>query len=374
MKSRALLVLFLILGQLPVAAATRRRAVEHPSAPLPPASLVTAARQAADAALAAGVPAVQIAVSDDGQIIYSEAFGLMDKEKAIAATPRSILQIGSVTKQFTAAAILRLAERGALTLDDRIEKYVPEFDPKGQTVTLRLLLSHTSGLARDWVPAPPNALDLSLPATRAQVIKSLNAKPFDTPPGTIWSYSNAGFALLGYAIESITGESYADFIRHEFALPLGLLDTGVCGTSDLPLPWGYGLIPNGPWVRLKPLNPSVTLSGGSLCSTASDLARWAHLLASGQVTLPDSYTAMTTPAAHADNAVVSYGFGVFLHKQLGHPAVWHGGDVDGFKTFLLYFPEQDAAIAIITNAFPAPDAGDPALMARAIAKAALPDL
>src|SRR5262245_45429469 len=169
--SRALLVLFLILGQFPVAAATRRRAVQHPSAPLPPAALVTAAREAAEAALKAGVPAVQIAVSDGDRILYSEAFGITDKESAIAATPRSVLQVGSVTKQFTAAAILRLAERGALTLDDRIEKFVPEFNPQGTTITLRRLLSHTSGVPRDWIP--PNGLDLTLPATRAQVIKAL---------------------------------------------------------------------------------------------------------------------------------------------------------------------------------------------------------
>jgi CubicO group peptidase (beta-lactamase class C family) len=163
--TRALLVLLLILGQFPVAAATRRRAVRHPSVPIPPAALVTAARQAAEAALMAGVPAVQIAVSDGGQIIYSAAFGMADQESATAATPRSVLQIGSVTKQFTAAAILRLAERGALTLDDRIEKFVPEFDPRGATITLRHLLSHTSGVRRDWFP-PTAHVDLPSPVTR----------------------------------------------------------------------------------------------------------------------------------------------------------------------------------------------------------------
>jgi D-alanyl-D-alanine carboxypeptidase len=128
--ARALLVLFLILGHMPVAAATRRRPVRSPSAPNASEALVTAAHQAAEAALKAGVPAVQIAVSDDGHIIYSEAFGVSDKESATAATVRTVMQIGSVTKQFTAAAILRLAEHGDLKLDDRIEKFVPEFNPR----------------------------------------------------------------------------------------------------------------------------------------------------------------------------------------------------------------------------------------------------
>jgi CubicO group peptidase (beta-lactamase class C family) len=371
--ARALLVLFLILGQFPVAAATRRRAVGPPSAPLPPAALVKAARQAAKAALMAGVPAVQIAVSDGDRIIYSEAFGITDKASATAVTPRSVQQIGSVTKQFTAAAILRLAERGALTLDDRIEKFVPEFNPRGATITLRHLLSHTSGIRRDWFP-PTAYVDLTSPVTRAQVIKTLNGQSFDSEPGKNWSYSNAGYMLLGYAIESITGKSFADFVHEEFALPLGLLDTGVCGTSNLPLPEGYGLIPNGPWVRMRPFASSVVWSSGSLCSTAADLARWSHLLATGHAMLPVSYATLITPARLENNIVLRnrYALGVVVQRVLGHPAVWHGGAIDGFQSFLLYFSEQDIAIAVVTNAFPAPAAGDPEVIAMAVAEAALP--
>jgi D-alanyl-D-alanine carboxypeptidase len=371
--TRALLALLLIVGQVPLAAAVRRRAVGHPSPLVPPAAIVTAARQAAETALAAGVPAVQIAVSERGRIIYSEAFGVTDKQSATAATPRSVLQIGSVTKQFTSAAILRLAERGALSLDDRIETFVPEFNPRGATITLRQLLSHTSGVRRSWyLPGPPWP-DLTAPVTRAQVIQALNSgQLLDSPPGTKWSYSNAAYLLLGYAIESITGTSYADFIHTEFALPLGLMDTGVCGTSNLPLPEGYGLI-NAKWTRLPSLHPSVPWSAGSLCSTASDLARWSHLLASGYAMLPASYATMTTPARFADNTVVpnGYALGVVADDMLGQPAVYHDGAIDGFESFLLYFPNQDVAIAVLTNAFPAPIAGNPYFVVTAVAKAAL---
>jgi D-alanyl-D-alanine carboxypeptidase len=109
--------------------------------------------------------------------------------------------------------------------------------------------------------------------------------------------------LLGYAIESITGKSFADLVHDEFALPLGLIDTGVCGTSNLPLPEGHGPVPNGPWVRMRPWHPSVAWSSGSLCSTASDLARWSHLLATGHAMLPVSYATMTTPARLEDNTI-----------------------------------------------------------------------
>jgi CubicO group peptidase (beta-lactamase class C family) len=344
--------------------------------PLPPVvapvAIVTAARQAAEAALVAGVPAVQIAVSERGQIIYSEAFGVTDKQSATAATPRSVLQIGSVTKQFTAAAILRLAERGALTLDDRIEKFVPEFNPRGATITLRRLLSHTSGLPRDWFP--PTAIpNLTAPVTREQTIKALNGQPFAFAPGTNWSYSNAGYMLLGYAIESITGMSYADFIHTELALPLGLIDTGVCGTANLPLPEGYGLLGT-TWLRLPALHSSGVWSSGSLCSTASDLARWAHLLATGYVMLPASYGTMTTPARLENNTVVPnlYALGMVAQTFQGHPIVWHNGAIDGFRSHLVYLSDQDIAIAVVTNGFPAPAVGNPDLMVVAIVKAALP--
>jgi CubicO group peptidase (beta-lactamase class C family) len=373
--TRALTTLLLILVQLPLVAAPRRRAAQPSHPVFAPAAIVAAARQSAEAALQAGVPAVQIAVSERGQIIYSEAFGVTDKENATAATARSVLQIGSITKQFTAAAILRLAERGALTLDDRIEKFVPEFDPRGRTITVRQLLSHTSGLARTWYP-PNTPVNGTLPVTRQQTIQALNGQPFLSPPGTQWSYSNAGYTLLGYAIESITGMSYADFIRTELALPLGLLDTGVCGTSGLPIPEGYGQVNSstGPtWVRMPALHMSVPGAAGSICSTATDLARWSHLLAHGQALLPASYATMTTPARFANNTVVpnGYALGVVTQSALPQPVVWHDGAIDGFEGILIYLSNQDITVAVITNGFPAPLSANPYHIAMAIAKAAL---
>lgn len=319
----------------------------------------------------AGVPGLEIAVSDHGQIIYAEAFGMTDRENEIATTTRSVMQIGSVTKQFTAAAILRLVERGALSLDDRIDKYVPELNTKGATITLRQLLSHTSGVRRDWMLIGPG-FDFSKPVTREQVVSMLNSgQTFDFKPGAAWSYSNAGYMLLGYAIETVTGTSFADFIHNEFALPLGLIDTGLCETHGLPLPRGYVQTPNGSWVRKSALPPSLNFGNGAICSTASDLVRWSHLLATGNVVLPASYATMITPARLNNNAVVNYGLGLNIQEQLGHPAVWHSGAIDGYQSFLLYFSDRDIAVAVTTNAFPAPLACDPAPVAMEVAKAAL---
>ena len=361
--TRALLALLLILGHVPVAEAARRRAVQHPSAAIPPAAIVTAARQAAEAALTAGVPAVQIAVSHRGRVIYAGAFGMSDRETATAATPRSVLQVGSITKQFTAAAILRLAERGALSLDDRIEQFVPEFNTRGATITLRHLLTHTSGVK--GLPPDPYA-----PLTREQFIKSVNAQPLEFTPGSKFSYSNSGYMLLGHAIESITGRSFADVVRTEFALPLGLIDTGVCGTFNLPRPDGYGPL-QGTWTRIPAIDMSVPFAAGALCSTASDLVRWSYLLANGRVMLPGSYATMTTSTPLANNTVAPYGLGLSLLKQLGLPAVGHTGAIPGFHSSLLYFPDHEMAIAVIINALPAPAGADAHSIALAVARAAL---
>jgi D-alanyl-D-alanine carboxypeptidase len=355
--TRALLALLLILGQFSVAAGPRRRAVRPPATPVAPEAVVTAARQAAEAAIKAGVPAVQIAVSHRGKVIYSEAFGLSDPESATAATERSVMQVGSLMKQFTSAAILRLAERGALTLDDRIEKFVPEFNPGGATITLRHLLTHTSGIK--GLPINPYS-----PLTREQFIKSINGQPLEFTPGSKYSYSNSGYKLLGYAIESITGESFTDFVHSELLLPLGLADTFMCDTSNLPVPEGYGLL-QGTWKRMPPLHMSVPFSAGALCSTASDLARWAHLLATGRVIQPASYAAMTTPSP-----VAPYGLGLGLVTLQGHPGVSHVGGIDGFLSYLLYFHDKEIAVAVIESAYPAPP-DHPYLIGVPVASAAL---
>lgn len=373
--TRPLLALLLTFVQFPLAAATRARPV-HGSPAIAPAAIVTAAHQAAEAAMKAGVPAVQIAVSKGGQIVYSEAFGVTDTTSATPETSRTPMQIGSVTKQFTAAAILRLAEQGSLSLDDRIEKFVPEFDPRGRTITLRNLLNHTSGLARDWYPVDVPA-DTTSPVTREHVITNLNAKPFEFEPGKGWSYSNAGYMLLGYTVESITGRSFPDFVHDEFAVPLGLIDTGVCGTHNLPLPEGYGVFttPNGlQKVPMPPWDRSWLWSSGSLCSSAFDLARWSHLLASGIVLQPASYTTMKTPLPPSSSTPVPYAMGLVVQKILGRPAVWHDGAIYGYFTYLVYFSNQDIAVAVNTNAFPAPTGGSPETIALAVAQAALDTL
>ena len=148
-------------------------------------------------------------------------------------------------------------------------------------------------------------------------------------------------------------------------MPLGLIDTGVCGTYNLPRPDGY-LLAGGKAVRVPAVHPSGLISSGSVCSTASDLTRWAHLLATGSLMLPASYAKMTTPVS----PFIRYGFGLELSNLLGQPAVFHNGGVDGYLSWLYYFPQRDIAVAVITNAWPVPT-DQAKVIADAVAKAAL---
>jgi D-alanyl-D-alanine carboxypeptidase len=373
--TRTLFALLLVFGQLPLAAAPRLRPVQHPPSTVP-AAIVAAAQKSAADAIKAGVPAVEIAVSQGGNVIYAEAFGVTSTETGTAATSRSVMQIGSLTKQFTAAAILRLVERGDLSLDDRIEKYVPEFDPRGRTITVRHLLMHRSGIPRDWTTAPGiSPYVLLTQVTRQQVVAGINAQPFAFTPDSQFSYSNAGYMLAGYAVESITGMPFADYVQSNFALPLGLLDTGVCGTNNLPRPAGYAVLTTPPGIPpdvrwTDPVHPSGLNTSGSLCSTASDLARWAHLLATGSIMQPASYATMTKrpPAPQTP-----YGLGLGLSNVLGHKAVSHDGAIFGFQSYLVYFPERDLAVAVVLNAWPTPTVIRETI-GLAVAKAALDSL
>lgn len=353
-------------NQSSAAPRSRRRAVQHPPAVIAPTAVVAAATQAAEAALTAGTPAVQVAVSHRGRVIYSAAFGLSDKETATVATERSVMQIASITKPFVAAAILRLADRGALSVDDPIEKHVPEFKPRAVTITLRHLLTHTSGL---HTPLP----DLYLPYTRAQYMEAVNAQPLQFTPGTQWSYSNGAYKMLGFVIESITGTTLADYVSTELSLPLGLMDTGVCGTSGLPVPDGYG-VNQGKLARIKAVHMSAAFAAGALCSTASDLTRWSYLLATGSVMRPASYEAMTTPGKLTNNSPTPYGLGVFVGKMLDRPTVSHTGSTLGFQSSLIYFSDQEIAVAVIINANPPPPGVDAHGIALTVAGAALASL
>ncbi len=337
-------------------AVTNARAVEVADAPdagLAPAVRATVARMLE----ARGTPGASVAIARGDEIVFAEGFGLADVENDVKATRDSEFRIGSVTKQFTAAAILRLVEQEKLSLDDDVTRWVPEFDPAGKKITIRHLLTHTSGIKNytelgDVMKA--TAVDLE----PDELCDRFEREPHDFDPGQSWHYSNSGYFLLGMVIEAVEHRPYADVVRDFFFAPLGLTHTtaGVETSILKGRARGYGH-ENGQLVNDRPISMTVPYSAGCIVSTATDLVKWARELVSGGVVNESSYVMMTTPAVLPDGAPTAYGFGLTMRRFAGHRLVSHNGGINGFGANLSWFPDDDVTIAVLCNAEDAdPDA------------------
>jgi CubicO group peptidase (beta-lactamase class C family) len=279
-----------------------------------------------------------------------------------------MFRIGSVTKQFTAAAIMRFVEEGKLALDDELATFIPDFPLQGHTVTIRHLLNHTSGipsytdLGEEWQKLWP------LNLTHEEMLALVKDKPFDFAPGEKWAYNNTAYYMLGMIIEHISGTTYADHMQNEFFTPLGLDRTRYDITSDIikNRARGYGFR-NDTITNAPPLGMSQPFAAGSLLSTSEELVEWSIALTTGKVVAPESFTQMTTPAKLADGETTDYGFGLQLEEFEGQKSISHGGGIHGFNSMLIFLPDADIHIAVISNGPPV-NAGR---IAREIGRAAL---
>jgi D-alanyl-D-alanine carboxypeptidase len=343
--------------------------------PLRPA----AAQAPADAALIAridalaaetlahpGAAGLSIAVARGDRLILSKGYGKADLEHGVPATETSVFRIASVTKQFTAAAILRLAEQGKLALDDDFTQYV-DFPTHGKTVTIRHLLAHTSGIKSYTDVAGFFETGTAFDLPPAKVLEPVRNLPLDFEPGTRWAYSNTGYHLLGLIIERVSGVPYAQHLQDELFTPHDLLHTRYdVGSAVIPgRARGYDVIDGAP-ANAPYLSMTIPYSSGGLLSTAGDLVRWQLALIAGKVVSPESYAEMTTPATLPDGSSTPYGFGLFLSDVDGHPNFMHEGGIPGFNSILVYFTEEKLSIAVISNS-PAASAGQ---LAAEIARAA----
>jgi len=241
---------------------------------------------------------VAVEVVRRGQVIVKKGYGKANVELDVPMTERNVFRIGSITKQFTAAAIMRLVERGGLKLDDDVGKLLPDAPLHGKHVTLAQLLTHTSGIKNyselKEVHQPP-------PLPPARLYALLKDQPFEFEPGQSWRYSNTNYYLLGLVIEKVSGKKYADFLRDEVLARAGLTHTRYCDNEPIIAGRTEGYEPDGP--RLKnapPIDMSAPFAAGALCSTVEDLVAWSQALAGGKVVSPASYARMTTPVKTAD--------------------------------------------------------------------------
>lgn len=295
--------------------------------------------------LRSGVPGVTVDLAQNGNTIYAQGYGYSDVSTKQAAKPTDIFEIGSITKQFTAAIIMKLQEQGKLHVDDSMSTYLPQYGFPS-AITLRMLLTHTSGLANytsfsqfpDW---SANGVP------EATVLTAVSQAPLQFTPGTAYSYSNSNYFALGGIIEVVTGQSYESNLDQDIFQPLGLQNTYYELPPAALAATGYDnsmgpLEPVTPWTR------SSAFAAGALSANVYDLVTWENALMHGQVVSPTSFKEMTTSNGFVSNGQ-SYGFGLVLQTYNGHPVMWHNGGIAGFLTQELVFLDSGVTLAEFAN-------------------------
>ena len=284
-----------------------------------------------------------VLVARDRQIILDKGFGSADLEWNIPDSPTTKFRLGSITKQFTAAGILLLEERGKLKTDDPIKQYMPDAPAAWDKITFFHLLTHTSGVP-SFTSFPDYRSTEAMPTTPEKLVARFRDKPLDFQPGEKWSYSNSGYVLLGYLLEKISGKTYQDFIQENFFKPLGMTDSGYDSNSAIisRRASGYTPNPNG-IVNAGYIDMTIPFSAGAIYSTTEDLLRWEQALFGGKVLSAASLKKMTTPFKE------DYAFGLEVRTKHGHTAISHGGGIEGFNTEMSYYPDDKLTVIVLGN-------------------------
>ena len=316
------------------------------------------------------ISGIAVAVFERGRPVYAHTAGAANLEFGVPRSANTICSIASTTRQFTAAAILLLAEAGRLSLDDRLSCFVPEFPRAGELV-LHQMLNHTSGLGDYMRLTSLKALQQAAwpDYDESAIIKFLlSEKPlFAFPPGTHWSHSNTGYTLLGVVVARASGKFYREFMQTHIFDPLGLADTAVDDAADIVPRRASGYTPNpkeqSGFDNASFFSRSFMGGAGSMRSTVLDLCRWYDALLSAKLLKPKSLRQMLAPARLADGSLPrdeslptdndgspdEYGFGLYLAKIRGHSQIAHGGGVTGFLSLLYSFPDKAVTVAGLIN-------------------------
>ncbi|WP_426690502.1 serine hydrolase domain-containing protein [Rhodanobacter ginsengiterrae] len=317
----------------------------------------------------ADAPGAAVLVARGDEILYRGARGLADVKSGAPLTPDSVFRIGSISKQFAAAGLLKLVEAGKLSLDDPLSKFLPDF-PNGKHITVLELLNHTSGVKDYTHIAAWRAGPLEKDMSTAQLIASFkDAKP-DFAPGEDWAYDNSGYALVGAVIEAVSGQPWHAYLRRALFEPLGLTHTGYGAdpTFTAQQVHGYSL-DDGKVVPAKIISMTVPNAAGALVSTVDDLLKWNRALHEGRVLGSKAYTQMITPVGTAVEA--HYGLGIELATVQGQPMLDHSGGIFGFESMLDYVPGPDISVVVLQNNDSNDDNKGPDMLARKLAAAAL---
>ena len=298
-----------------------------------------------------GPASIAVAIVRRGDTLVDNAWGTADVTTNRPATPSTVYRIASVSKQFTAALVLKLVDRGRLALTDTLGRFLTGLRPEWRPITIEQLLNHTSGLHRDY----NTEMRRRLPTQPVDTLIAWAARDTTlSAPGTRWAYSNTGYMLLGALIEKLYRKPYRDVLRDEIARPLGLASLGWCTSPRFrrQLTRGHERSAEGTLQLAPDVNTDIALGPGSICSTAGDLARWNAALHGGRVLSPASYTAMTTP--HGPAAREYYGFGIRRRPTPYGPALEHDGGTIGGASENVWLPAESLSVTVFFNSTAGP--------------------
>ena len=284
-----------------------------------------------------------VLVAQGEKIIFEKGYGDANLEWNVPDDSATKFRIGSMTKQFTAASILLLEERGKLSTDDYVKKYMPDAPAAWDKITIYNLLTHTSGIP-SFTSFPDYRTSEATPTTPKALVDRFRDKALEFQAGEKWNYSNSGYVLLGYLLEKVSGQTYADFVTENIFRPLGMKDSGYDSNSAIILhrATGYSPSPKGPVISGY-IDMTIPFSAGALYSTTRDLLLWEQALYGGKVLSPASLKKMTTPYKQ------DYGCGLMIHTAKGHLEFEHGGGIEGFNTEMAYYPDDKLTVIVLAN-------------------------
>lgn len=292
-----------------------------------------------------------VLVGIDGKIVFEKAYGFGDEEWGAQNTVHTKFRIASLGKQFTAACILLLQERGRLNVHDPISRYLTGLPAPWQAITVHQLLTHTSGIP-NYTSSPEIARLNRTGATPRQMIELVADKPLDFTPATNWSYSNTGYILLGMIVEKISGQSYADFLKTNILEPLRMSESGYDKARKIikERASGYDMI-DGRVANADFIDMTIPFSAGGIYSTVEDMHRWNEALTeNGKLLSPDSLKQMFTEYPEAVHEGQHYGYGVVISRlKFGKLLYYHGGGVEGFSSSIQRYPNERVCIVILSN-------------------------
>jgi CubicO group peptidase (beta-lactamase class C family) len=288
-------------------------------------------------------------VARNGQIVYKKAFGMANLELNIPMQPDNVFRIGSITKQFTAVAILQLMEQGKLSLQDDITKFIPDYPTHGHKITIEHLLTHTSGI-KSYTGMKDFGEIMRKDMKPEELINHFKNQPMDFAPGTKWMYNNSGYYLLGFIIEKVSGKTYPQYLEEFIFKPLGMTNSYYGSDSKIikNRASAYSKTDKG-FNNADPLSMTLPYSAGSIQSTVEDLFKWHQAVHTYKLVKKESLDKAFTAYKLSDGKATTYGYGWGLGNIQGSETIEHGGGINGFLTMSIYLPKEDVFVVVFSN-------------------------